>query len=80
MMKELKMVFVLHWLVTNIQSQNDIPDNQIIKYKGPNPPSDSHKYFFGLFEQQDHITLEQPERPNFNIDEFVKQNNLHQVY
>ena len=69
----------LHWLVTNIQSQNDIPNNQVVEYKSPQPPSDIHRYFFGLFEQQGRITLQPPERPNFNIDEFVKQNNLHQV-
>lgn len=66
----------LHWLVTNLESQNDIMDNQVVEYKGPNPPSGIHRYFFGLFEQTGHITVQQPERQNFNINTFVNKYNL----
>ena len=70
----------LHWLVTNLQSPNDIQQNQVLEYKGPSPPSGVHRYFFGLFEQQGHISPQQPERPNFSINQFVKENNLYKVY
>lgn len=69
----------VHWLVTNLQSQNDILNNQVLEYKGPAPPSGVHRYFFGLFEQQGHISPQQPERANFCIDRFVKENNLQKV-
>jgi phosphatidylethanolamine-binding protein (PEBP) family uncharacterized protein len=69
----------VHWLVTNLQSQNDINENQLLDYKGPSPPSGKHRYFFGLFEQTGHISPQQPERPNFNINEFVSKNNLKEI-
>jgi phosphatidylethanolamine-binding protein (PEBP) family uncharacterized protein len=69
----------VHWIVTNLQSQNDIQNNQVLEYKGPNPPSGIHRYYFGLFEQQGHIKPKQPERPNFNIDSFIKENDLKKV-
>jgi phosphatidylethanolamine-binding protein (PEBP) family uncharacterized protein len=70
----------VHWLVTNLQSQNDIPDKQVLEYKGPAPPSGVHRYFFGLFEQQGTISPQQPERPHFSINSFIRQNNLTKVY
>lgn len=66
----------LHWLVTNIQSPNDIQNNQVLEYKGPEPPSGIHRYYFGLFEQQRQIAPKQPERPNFDIKQFINENNL----
>jgi ribonuclease HII len=58
----------------------DIQNNQVLDYKGPAPPSGVHRYFFGLFEQQRTISPQQPERPNFSINEFVKDNNLIKTY
>lgn len=73
----------LHWLVTNIQSPNDIQQNQALEYKGPSPPSGVHRYFFGLFQQTGTISPQQPNRTQFSKDKFVKDNNLelvHQVF
>jgi phosphatidylethanolamine-binding protein (PEBP) family uncharacterized protein len=69
----------VHWIITNLKSQNDIQNNQVLEYKGPAPPSGIHRYYFGLFEQHGHITPQQPERPNFRIDEFIINNNLSEV-
>jgi phosphatidylethanolamine-binding protein (PEBP) family uncharacterized protein len=69
----------VHWIATNIKSPNNIENNQILDYKGPAPPSGTHRYFFGLFEQNETINPHQPERQNFSIDEFVNENNLKEV-
>ena len=69
----------VHWLVTNLQSQNDIKNNQVLEYKGPAPPSGIHRYYFGLFEQHGHILPKQPERQEFSINQFVKENNLKMI-
>jgi len=68
-----------HWIATNLQNPFDISNNQVLEYKGPNPPSGIHRYFFGLFEQQGHINPQQPPRINFNINEFINENNLKKV-
>jgi phosphatidylethanolamine-binding protein (PEBP) family uncharacterized protein len=70
----------VHWLATNLRSQSDIRNNQVLEYKGPNPPSGVHRYFFGLFEQQGMISPQQPERTQFSISKFVQENNLQKVY
>lgn len=69
----------VHWLVTNLQSQNDIQNNQVLPYKGPSPPSGIHRYYFGLFEQDGHINPQQPQRPNFSIDQFTQEYNLKKI-
>jgi phosphatidylethanolamine-binding protein (PEBP) family uncharacterized protein len=68
-----------HWIAINLKSPNDILDNQLLDYKGPSPPSGTHRYFFGLFEQINRISPHQPERTQFNIEEFIQQNNLKKV-
>jgi phosphatidylethanolamine-binding protein (PEBP) family uncharacterized protein len=69
----------VHWIATNLQSQNNIETNELLPYKGPAPSSGIHRYFFGLFEQQGHINPQQPERTKFNIYDFVRDNNLRKI-
>jgi phosphatidylethanolamine-binding protein (PEBP) family uncharacterized protein len=70
----------VHWIVTNIQSPKDIPLNILLEYKGPSPPSGTHRYFFGLFEQQSgQIMPNAPPNTKFSIDQFIKDNNLKEV-
>lgn len=68
-----------HWIAINLKSPNDIQHNQVLDYKGPSPPSGTHRYFFGLFEQVGSIQPQQPDRTLFSIREFVKENNLKKV-
>jgi phosphatidylethanolamine-binding protein (PEBP) family uncharacterized protein len=45
---------MLHWLVTNLDSDNDdLESNTVVPYKGPAPPPGSgpHRYIFYLLEQ-----------------------------
>jgi len=70
----------VHWIVTNIQSPKNIPSNILLEYKGPSPPSGTHRYFFGLFEQvSGRIMPEAPPNTKFSINAFVKENNLKEV-
>lgn len=70
-----------HWIAINLQSQNNIASNELLNYQGPAPPPGTgiHRYFFGLFEQQRGISPQQPERPHFSIDTFIKENDLSEV-
>lgn len=70
----------VHWLVTNIQSPLDIQKNQVLEYKSPEPPFGTHRYYFGLFEQQRQISPKQPDRIGFDIYKFVKENNLKEIF
>lgn len=65
-----------HWIAINLKSRNDILSNQLLPYMEPSPPSGTHRYFFGLFEQTTHINPQQPERPKFNVNIFIKENSL----
>lgn len=66
----------LHWLVVNLENQNQIREKEILNYFGPKPPSGTHHYYFGLFEQQNTLQIHPPERSGFNINQFIKENNL----
>ena len=41
----------IHWIVTNLETPEQVPQKIVLSYQGPNPPSGVHKYIFGLFEQ-----------------------------
>lgn len=69
----------VHWISINLRNSNNISSNRLLEYTGPSPPYGTHRYFFGLFTQNERITPEQPKRANFNILDFVKQNNLVEV-
>lgn len=68
-----------HWITINLQSPNDISSKTLLSYKGPSPPSGTHRYFFGLFEQQGTISPHQPAREKFSINPFLTENNLREV-
>ena len=69
----------VHWIAINLKSPNDISNNQLLDYKGPSPPSGTHRYYFGIFEQIGTISPKQSERAKFSIEQFVKENNLRKV-
>lgn len=64
--------YYLHWLIVNTK-------DTIVDYVGSNPPKDSgnHRYYTCVFEQKDKINTKfNFERPNFNLEKFVEDNNL----
>jgi phosphatidylethanolamine-binding protein (PEBP) family uncharacterized protein len=66
----------VHWIATNLTGPGDIKQHTIMSYYGPNPPSGTHRYFFGLFEQSLSIRPTLAERQHFDIDSFCKQYKL----
>lgn len=60
-----------HWIVTNIENAEMIPQHIILTYHGPNPPSGTHRYFFGLFEQKGSIHPTISLRGTFDINKFI---------
>jgi len=70
-----------HWIAINLQGPNNIASNELLSYQGPAPPSGTgtHRYFFGLFEQEGYINPQQLPRTQFNINKFVQENNLKKV-
>jgi phosphatidylethanolamine-binding protein (PEBP) family uncharacterized protein len=70
----------VHWIITNIQSPKDIASNTLLPYKGPSPPSGTHRYYFGLFEQTSGpLSILVPPNTKFSITQFTKDNNLKEV-
>jgi phosphatidylethanolamine-binding protein (PEBP) family uncharacterized protein len=65
-----------HWIVTNLTQPEQISHQTILPYHGPNPPSGTHQYFFGLFEQVSNVTIKISKREHFNVTTFVQQNKL----
>jgi phosphatidylethanolamine-binding protein (PEBP) family uncharacterized protein len=66
----------VHWIATNLTGSNDIKQHNIMTYHGPNPPSGTHRYFFGLFEQSLSIHPTLVERQHFDIDSFCRKYQL----
>lgn len=70
----------VHWIVTNIQSPKNIGSNVLLSYKGPSPPSGTHRYYFGLFEQTSGpLSTVLPPNTKFSIAQFTKDNKLKEV-
>jgi phosphatidylethanolamine-binding protein (PEBP) family uncharacterized protein len=70
----------VHWIVTNIQSSKNITLNVLLPYKGPSPPSGTHRYYFSLFEQTSGpLSILAPPNTKFSIIQFTKDNNLKEV-
>lgn len=70
----------IHWIVTNLQSPKNISTNEVLAYKGPSPPYGTHRYFFGLYEQNTPVSIKQPPRTNFDVNNFILNNKLKEVY
>jgi len=71
----------IHWIVTNVESAEQIPQHIVLSYQGPNPPSGTHRYYFGLFEQiQGKISpMISGVRGGFDYEEFIRENNFKKV-
>jgi phosphatidylethanolamine-binding protein (PEBP) family uncharacterized protein len=73
----------VHWIVNNITKEQDIynTENELLSYNGPNPPSGTHRYFIGLFVQEEgHINPYQPLRRGFfDIVQFIKDYKLRPI-
>ncbi len=71
----------VHWIVTNLLSSEQIHQNTVLSYQGPNPPSGTHRYYFGLFEQtQGKIhPMISGVRGGFDYQEFIRDNKLNKV-
>lgn len=68
----------LHYLVINIPSGNINSGDTIVSYAPPTPPpgSGTHRYIFEQLQQSSPFTFAEPERSNFDINNFKQQNGL----
>ena len=65
----------VHHLVINIPNGNLSEGKEILSYKGPTPPSGTHRYIFEQLEQSYPFTISLS-RGGFDINNFRKQNDL----
>ena len=64
----------LHWMIVNSTS---IIAEVMYSYQPPTPSSNSHRYYFYLYEQQNHIYPSQTQhRSGFSTKDFVNKFNL----
>ena len=71
----------VHCILINLKSPHNISQhsNELLEYMGPKPPSGTHRYYFGLFEQSNYINPKKPERSQFSIENFIINNNLKMI-
>lgn len=61
----------LHWLLVNRTSSRT--GDVCVPYRGPSPPSGTHKYIFAVFEQSGMVECPDiVERAGFDIDAFAR--------
>ncbi|KAL4432870.1 hypothetical protein ABPG77_008196 [Micractinium sp. CCAP 211/92] len=65
---------ILHWLVTDIPAGGDVSEGNVVSaWRGPNPPSGTHRYVFLLYAQptEDSLQVPTPESiANFSARDF----------
>jgi phosphatidylethanolamine-binding protein (PEBP) family uncharacterized protein len=69
----------VHWVVCNLENKDQINDKTILSYQGPSPPSGTHEYIFGIFEQNYDIFPKIYERKNFDINSFITTYELKEI-
>ncbi|KAL4458053.1 hypothetical protein ABPG75_012918 [Micractinium tetrahymenae] len=71
---------ILHWLVTNIPSGGQASQGtEVAPWRGPNPPSGTHRYVFLLYEQPGRgpLHVDAPtQRTNFSARSFAAEYDL----
>ena len=68
----------IHYLVINIPNGDISKGDEILSYKGPTPPSGTHRYIFEQLEQSNPFTVSL-RRSGFNISKFRTNYNLTQI-
>jgi len=71
----------LHWLITNIHGNDLTSGQEIVPWAPPTPPAGTgtHRYIFGLFQQEWHLSVSVADRPLFNPKRFAEMNGLRPI-
>lgn len=67
----------LHWLVVNCEGTDPSSGTEVTPWSPPTPPSGTHRYIFGVFEQASLISISPPShREGFDIEAFKASHSL----